>query len=65
MARYRVSQTSGGEVTFEDATGRRHVARTLSGTPLLGAVFCGAIPALGFTTLLDATSQTIFRVIAE
>ena len=63
MAHYRVSRASGNEVTFEDETGQRHIARTLSGTPPLGAVFHGMIPARGFATLLDATSQSIFRVI--
>ena len=65
MAYYRVSRASGSEVTFEDETGQRHVARTLSGIPLLGAVFHGVIPSRGFATLLDATSQSIFRVIVE
>jgi hypothetical protein len=63
MAHYRVSRTSGSEVTFEDETGQRHVARTLSGTPPMGAIFHGVMPARGFATLLDATSRSIFRVI--
>ncbi len=65
MTHYRVSRASGHEVTFEDEAGNRHVARTLSGTPPLGAVFHGLIPARGFATLLDADSQSIFRMIVE
>jgi hypothetical protein len=65
MVHYRVSHTSAREVTFEDETGQRQIARTLSGPPPLGAVFHGAIPARGFATQLDAASQSVFRVILE
>lgn len=63
MTHCRVSRATGSEVTFEDETGQRHVVRTLSGTPPLGAVFHGVIPARGLATLLNATSGSIFRVI--